>query len=458
MLMAVTLLPRTSFAQLPVTDAANLVPNSATAVANTAQAAGTAPKNILDALAWSVAKMTVQSITRSMVTWINTGFQGSPAFVSDLNENLRYLGDAVAEDFFRRADQSVIAATGFSVRSPFQDQINAKLREEYYRTTSSWGLNQFNMGTYSTDPKAFIMEGRFSQGGFNAFFATSQNQANNPYGAYLRASNQLAAEIDAAAARRKAELNWGRGFLPWRGNCTPASGAPVVLSRSERCLFDPVKTPGAMVEQSLGITINSPLRQLELADSVNEIVAALVGQMMNQVLGGVGLSGLSQPTAGGGPSFLDQASSATAYAATNASLSNGILNNLANDERLVIEFRDQWGSIAQAATAAQAKCGVSNSEINAARTRAANGVAQAGRALSEIAVIKQKVATTQSTASTTNAAMQISTTVTDYQSFIQNSSVPSLEQYAEASRESTYQEDSRTLFTRMTELQKDCDS
>ena len=276
---------------------------------------------VLNGLAWTVAKTAIQSLTQSMVNWINSGFEGSPAFVTDLQENLGFLADAVAEDFISGLDQVVVDNTGFSIRSPFQDQLAEALREEFYRTTSSYGFdvrNPYTLSTNCTDAEGFT-RGDFSCG-YDGWFSMSQNPANNPIGRYLIARNELFRRIDDESQRRITELTWGRGFLSWRGPCGPygrpsgtGSSTPVSLSQTDTSSRCRIRTPGAIVEESLGITVNSPLRQLEIADSINEIVAALAGQLVNQVLGGTGLSGLSQPTAGGGRSFLDRATDPSLY-------------------------------------------------------------------------------------------------------------------------------------------------
>ncbi|MGB4076481.1 MAG: hypothetical protein WBK28_02135, partial [Minisyncoccia bacterium] len=49
---------------------------------------------VLNSLAWAIAKAAVRSMTQSIVTWINSGFEGSPAFATDLRRNLRQVADA----------------------------------------------------------------------------------------------------------------------------------------------------------------------------------------------------------------------------------------------------------------------------------------------------------------------------------------------------------------------------
>jgi hypothetical protein len=410
----------------------------------------TAIMQVLNGLAWTIAKKTIQSITRSTVNWINSGFSGSPAFVSDLNQTLRSVGDAVANDFLNHLNQTVVDTTGFNLTSPFQDQLNQQLRAEYYRTTGSWGLN-YTLSQYSSDPRAF-QNGDFSKGGVSAFLAQSQNPANNPFGAYQLASNQLWSQIDAAAQAKKAELNWGQGFTPWRGNCntpaaaasassgsgknvnnknTAASGsagkdinsksAAVSLSQSDNCLFSPVKTPGSLIMQTLGVTATSPLRQLELADSINEIVSALMGQLVNQVLGPGGLSGASQPTAGGGSSPLTQATDPSQYNGLTTSLADGVQQNIKTDLLNVSEYQTHWQEILDAATAAQNSCGV-RPDITTVINRANDGVKKGVAAKTQITKVQTEVQ---------NAVQS-----TDYQSYLGSPSTPSAADQAEATVQS----------------------
>lgn len=413
----------------------------------------------LNGLAWQMAKTTVQSITRSTVNWINSGFNGSPAFVSDLNENLSYLGDAVAEDFFNNLNQTAINTTGFNITSPFQDQIAAQLREEYYRTTSdTLGLSQYDLNGHSSDPKAFI-NGDFSKGGFDAFFAASQNPANNPFGAYELASNALWGQVNMAAQQRKAELDWGNGFLPWRGNCSTAGGA-VSLSKSEQCRTSPVRTPGSVIESQLEQNLGSGVRQLELADSINEIVGALAGQLVNQVLGPGGLLGTSQYSSGGGSSYVNQATQASQYDSVNTSIANGVVQNIQNDRTSATAYRDEWQKILDAANAARARCGT-RPEIGAAMTKATAGVQKGNAALAQTAALQARVQNAiQSTSG--NKSTLIVDAVAGYQSYLRSPVVPTPDEQAEAAFQSStagQDKDSgseQSLYVKMTELATEC--
>lgn len=126
-------------------------------------------------------------------------------------------------------------------------------------------------------------QGDFAKGGWSGWLSVSQNRQNNPYGAYLTSKGELNARITGAKNIELLKLDWGNGFLSMEdenGN---------------------IQTPGTLIENQLALSLGSDVRQLELADEFNEILAALGGQLINQVfLGGGGLlssdPGVSQPS------------------------------------------------------------------------------------------------------------------------------------------------------------------
>lgn len=463
---------------IPVHDLANIA--TQLAVTN-GQGTQDVLKCALDSLAWTIGKVAVQSITRSTVNWINSGFNGSPAFVTDLQQNLNVLSDTVANNFFQQLNTATVGATGFNLTSPFQDQVTQQLRANYYKETGSLlGGNQYNLSNYSSNPQAFL-NGNFSQGGFNAFFSANSNPANNPFGAYLLASNALWSQIDAATAQRKSELDWGKGFLSWRGNCTPAKqqGTPTTqqqesneiagldsaglpagsvtstnLAQTDACAGSPVKTPGSVVESQLEGVLGSGVQQLDLADSMNEIVSALFGQLVNQVLGSGGLSGVSQPASGGGSSYLSQATSPTQYSSQFSSLASGVTQNISNDLTTLQTYQANWQKILDAANAAQKACGTKSS-IAAVVTQATAGVAKANTALQQETALSKSI---QSTAANTTDPTQITTAITQYQSFLGAGTTPSAtdEAYAAAQSADTGTATPPSLYTQMVQAQTSC--
>src|SRR3989344_3583213 len=205
----------------------------------------------LDALAWMVKRAAVAALVQSSLNWINSGFKGSPAFVTNLRENLLIVGDTVAAEFFDELSGTIID-------SPFQDVFALTIRTGFYLSTGGtfYIQNPFTLSQYSRDPRAFL-GGEFSQGGFSAFFSTITNCQNNPYCAYQLALGELNSRVSAGVGREKTLYDWAQGFKSFRGNCdkampSQASGttlpAPgVALSKTEPCLEAGILTPGALI-------------------------------------------------------------------------------------------------------------------------------------------------------------------------------------------------------------------
>lgn len=405
---------------------------------------------IVDALAWTAAKRVVQSMTQSIVTWINSGFEGSPAFVTDLNRNLGNLADAVAEDFLRGLDSVVVSNTGFSIRAPFQDQISAALREEFYRTTSSYGFDVRHPYNDCNRSAGFS---------FNSWFCQSQNPANNPYGRYMLARDELWQQVDSAAQNRLRELDWGNGFLSWRGNCGPYGrgnqtagpggiSGPVDLNQRDQTVGCSIRTPGSVIEDQLVNTLGSPIRQLELADSLNEIVGALMSQMVNQVLGDGGLSGLSQPSSGGGQSYINRATNAS------ASLSSGFLQGISEQRTQLVGHRAGWQRVADAAASARQACSANSSEVeqvNEIFVLASSRVTQATTLITGLDSIQARATALRN--NSTSDSMAVTTLINDYQSLISQTGTLAT---GTIQSQDTGDSEPSSLYSQMVRLERSC--
>lgn len=431
-----------------VPDIISATQNTITAANTTMQSTGTAPKDILTTILIITAKTAIDSLTKSIVNWINSGFEGSPAFVTDLKQNLGNLADAIADDFIRGLDQVVVNNTGISIRAPFQDQIARQLREEFYRTTSSYGfdLRHPYQDCYGSR-KVFTL---------NGFFCESQNPANNPYGRYQIARNELFKQLDAEAQKRLTELGWGKGFLSWRGPCvsksatsggtgaakgpasdvltsvgpsfanatSPVAGnpgsiplrdingkvtgsasiTPVSLQQKDTSSGCSIRTPGSIIEDQLANTLGSGVRQLELADNFNEIVSALATQLLNQVLGNAGLSGASQAQSGGGQSFVNSGANST------ASISSQLFaKSISDTQAQVVTYRGNWQRLeAEARTASQAcsNDAAKAADANSVRDLAASRANEATQALATLASIEADRARVTNSGTATPQAIQ----------------------------------------------------
>lgn len=238
---------------------------------------------VLDQLAWDIAKMAISSITDSIVNWINSGFEGNPAFVTNLERYLLDIVDQVIGEFIYGSDLAFLC-------SPFQLEVRIALALAYYQPYGDEA--RCTLSDVVSNIEGFFA-GAYDPRGWESWFAIATNPHNNPYGALFEADAELSIRIANAAGERLTLLEWGDGFLS-EEDCEDEDD-------SLGCF---IINPGSVIEGQLEHALGSGIRQLELADEINEIVGALVGYLARELLtGGGGLFGLSGGGSYAGGSF-----------------------------------------------------------------------------------------------------------------------------------------------------------
>lgn len=449
LLLCVAGAPERAQAVVIVTDPTNLIQNTISAINN----AGSYTKDyVLDTLAWQVGNMAIESITKSTVNWINSGFQGSPAFVTDLNQNLQGVGDAVAARFFDELSQQTIATT------PFQDRVLDSVRLGYYLHTSPesfYTRYPYTLDQVSANDRAFLA-GDFRQGGWNAWFATVMNPQNNPYGAQMLADRALSDAVAGATGTRLQELSWNRGFLSWRGECTAERDIndPVLLSGVDNCAKYEIKTPGSVIMESLNKVEGIPFDRLVSADEFNEVIGALLNQLALQILGGGdggGVRGLSRPASDGSGTFFDRTSSASTQNVSGIAASFGA--TIARQKQQLIAYRDAWEKIRSAAEAARDRCDGSEREsAQVVLDRAAVALVKAADAIAAISAIEADIAAASSAGG--NQSQNLLSAAEAYNTLTTSGTLPTPEEIAEAQTESldTGDETPGSLYSQMSQL------
>lgn len=279
----------------------------------------------LDALAWQISNLVVDRITASTVNWINSGFEGSPAYVTNPGEYFQDIGDKVAGQYiFNNPNLNFLCG-------PISARIKLTLAQNYIRDNVRWQCTL-------TDVKGNVDDfmGDFERGGWDKFFELTQRQQNNPIGAFFQAENELNIQLANRRSQKNLELSWGRGFMSSSecvrygaeytrtvqepGSFVLVGGTNIYVPGETKqvtepgpCLEERTSTPGSVVQEKLNNVLNLGEGKLTVADELNEIVSALLNQVTSQVVGGIGrgLRGLSQPNSSGGGAFTNQLASST---------------------------------------------------------------------------------------------------------------------------------------------------
>lgn len=289
--------------------------------------------SFLDKAAYTAAKGMLKQLTASTVQWINSGFQGSPGFLTNPEGFFLDIGDQVTGAFI--GDYGPLSA----LCSPFNIDIRLALglqqsasESERYTCTLSTIINNVKNSTVNGASIDGFVNGDFKQGGLPGFIALSQPQ-NNASGAYIQAQSDLFQKMGARQNTYTQQLNQGRGFLSFEScedkivdatgktsgkdlgisdqdmvelqntnKLTTASGAKFSVRKDtatgykvyRTCSF---QTPGSVTQDYLSKNLGSGVDELNLADSMNEVLSAMINQLLTQVLTG-GLNGASRPQGG----------------------------------------------------------------------------------------------------------------------------------------------------------------
>jgi len=307
-------------AQFAVFDNANTLQTTLSALAN---AALEEKELVLDGLFYDIANQALQQMTSDIIDWANSGFNGEPAFVTDLLGFLKDIADEVAADFIYGDSLS-------SLCTPFKLDVVTAIAEEYEeeqhgstKEKLQCSINDIAGG----NPEAFL-NGDFSAGGWSMWFEIALHPENSPIGAKVAGKAELAKEIASQQYAGQKDVDYGRGFK--------SQEACSVVDGKRKCT---VTTPGALIQEQVSLAIQAPMLRMIGADEMNEIIGALFSNLANQAFQGVnGLLGLSQSSSNGS-SYLDEVRTETNGTASNGGGSGSRIEQALRTETQVLELQ-----------------------------------------------------------------------------------------------------------------------
>lgn len=247
--------------------------------------------NVMDGVAWSLAKSILSEMTSSIINWINSGFEGSPSFVTDFESTLMKAADQTFGEYL----QDLGGPFSF-ICSPFKLDIQVALAVIYEDARANadsltpgactlTGALQ-NIEDFYEGTKTFT-----EAGGWDAWLSiTAQPETYTNYGNLLAARGQAQARIVNAKKEEAAIMSWGDGFLS-------SKICETVEDESGGHQSCTISTPGKVINEALTFQTSTGPRSLIEADEINEIIAAVFAQVAQKaVTGAAGLLGLSGGT------------------------------------------------------------------------------------------------------------------------------------------------------------------
>lgn len=270
--------PKKAQAVVPVLDA----PVGASTAATAGSTGALVKKDyILDTVAYAAAGVALRAVTDSIVTWIRSGFQGNPLFITDFQG---YLADAADQATGQFMKEFLSPEVYNAICSPFRLQLRLALSRRYtyadrMRCTLSTVLNNdTNFGS------------TLKQGDWYDFANVTLNDANNPFGSFILTSDQLSLMQMKAQENARTESIFNQGFLSMK-KCVEtrcemwgedASGDRYCVS--EKCIRHENTSPGKWVSDTLSQATGIDMQRLAVADEINEILVALISQLLTGIL------------------------------------------------------------------------------------------------------------------------------------------------------------------------------
>ncbi len=260
----------------------------------------------LDTLAYTAAQMALDQITQNTVSWIQGGFNGSPSFAVDPAKLFLNTADAVsgglASQIRNLSTTCKVGNVNFNVNS---------LANMVDLSTRSGATNKFAAQLRcpfpaTIDPTKFYSDG---SGGWEGFGSALQD-AGNGFGSRILVSQELKTLQAEATHIQEQKLNWGNGFLDQvdTSNCdyppevnkamtSTLTASDTGLSSPDALPPEAVKayqqsycktaTPGKTIADTLAQATGMDTQRLNMADNMNKIIAAFVGQITKSVTVGV---------------------------------------------------------------------------------------------------------------------------------------------------------------------------
>ena len=223
----------------------------------------------LDAIGFCIANQMIAYIANSTITWINTGFKGSPVFVSNTGQFFKGIEDQELGNFVNGVAGGTL---GINLCAPFKVAVLVDTLGGVSRPNPL----SCSLSKIKTNYKQFT-SGGWNSGGIPGWFELIQ-QPNNVYGATIMAKDQAYIAISQKQNTATIDLNWAKGYRNFTtcadkssadkdGKC--ANGMPAVTT-----------TLGGYVENQVNARGAAGMNRLNIATSFDQVVSALVNELV----------------------------------------------------------------------------------------------------------------------------------------------------------------------------------
>lgn len=238
----------------------------------------------LDGIMWALTNRIIEEMINSTTDWVASGFEGDPAFVTDLEGFLLDTADVAAGEFLLLEEGPLQFLC-----SPFKLDIALAL-DLQYRGRGPYYKPECTLSDIAENIDNFLRND-FSDGGWQRWANMTLDPYGNAYGSTFGASAEYNAYIAGARGTNESILRMGSGFFSDQ-SCEDVNGDGKY--GTGECVTN---TPGTVIEGVLNDALDMPNKRLTVADELDELVGALMTQFVSKALDfagfGSGLRGFS---------------------------------------------------------------------------------------------------------------------------------------------------------------------
>lgn len=234
----------------------------------------------LDVFGWTIAKLLMAALMEQIVNWVrDSGVDKGPLFITDWAFYLQNAADQAGGEFIEELKITQIC-------QPFKRQITTLFADagsisnrvpisQRGACTVSDSLN--SMGAFYND---------FS-GSWEMYNTLLTQPQNNYYGEYLIALDNMMAEQDITVTGAEKEAESALGFLGEKEcesydiDIPGTDDDPGGTVTFEDCS---IISPGKSVETELSKVLETNLENFNIADELDEVLAAILGSILQNVI------------------------------------------------------------------------------------------------------------------------------------------------------------------------------
>lgn len=236
---------------------------------------------VLDPAVKLLASIMLQAITKSIISWIQSG--GNENFVSNLQAAMNRAADEAAGEFL-----SMLAGTNLC--SPFANPLRGLFKRPYLTIADRLSCRVTDIfKNLQTSYEEFLAD--FRNGGWIAYEGTLTYGGNNYIDALIQAYDiKLRGESQRIAVVHN-QYQAGQGFLGVRvkkEDCSeydPETGQPLCIT------VDVQTTPGTLaadqLKKAFGSGIDQAVNTDEIAEAIDAIITALINKLIDSAIAGL---------------------------------------------------------------------------------------------------------------------------------------------------------------------------